>query len=68
MKPEKREIALASVLGLFAGPCYLFAGPGRFLTWYALISGGGIFSTTHWLKNVIAAVSWLVVALMMGIG
>lgn len=61
MKPEKREIALASVLGLFAGP-------GRFLTWYALISGGGIFSTTHWLKNVIAAVSWLVVALMMGIG
>ncbi len=52
MKPERREIALASILGLLAGPCYLVAGPERFLTWYAVILYGGIFSTAHWLKEI----------------
>ncbi|NHM25974.1 hypothetical protein G7K71_02895 [Desulfofundulus sp. TPOSR] len=52
MKPEKREIALASALGLLAGPCYLVAGPDKFLTWYAVVLGGGIFSTVHWLKDL----------------
>ncbi|WP_027356579.1 hypothetical protein [Desulfofundulus thermocisternus] len=52
MKPEKREIVLASVLGLLAGPCYILAGPERFLTWYAVVLGGGIFSTAHWLRDL----------------
>lgn len=52
MAPEKRELALALVLGLAAGPCYLMAGPDKFLTWYAVLVGGGIFSTAFWLKEV----------------
>ncbi|NHM28143.1 hypothetical protein G7K71_14370 [Desulfofundulus sp. TPOSR] len=52
MKPEKREIILALVLGLLAGPCYLLAGPDKFLSWYAVVLGGGIFSTAHWLKEM----------------
>ncbi|AEG15187.1 hypothetical protein Desku_1607 [Desulfofundulus kuznetsovii DSM 6115] len=52
MKPEKREIVLASVLGLLAGPCYILAGPERFLIWYAVVLGGGIFSTAHWLRDL----------------
>ncbi|WP_027717797.1 hypothetical protein [Desulfovirgula thermocuniculi] len=52
MSPEKRELALASVLGLLAGPTYLAAGPERFLTWYAVVLGGGVFSTAHWLREI----------------
>ena len=52
MKPERREIALASALGLLAGPTYLAAGPDKFLIWYAVVLGGGIFSTAHWLKDL----------------
>lgn len=52
MTPEKREIILAFVLGLAAGPVYLLAGPGRFLAWYAAFLGGGVFSTVHWLKDI----------------
>lgn len=52
MKPERREIVLASVLGLLAGPCYILAGPDKFLTWYAVVLGGGIFSTAHWLRDL----------------
>lgn len=63
MTPEKRELALAFALGLAAGPTYLLAGPGKFLTWYAAVLGGGIFSTVHWLRDIkpsrAAWVTWL---------
>ncbi|MGB9848907.1 MAG: hypothetical protein ACPLSY_03665 [Moorellaceae bacterium] len=52
MTPEKRELALAFVLGLAAGPMYLLAGPGRFLAWYAAFLWGGVLSTAHWLKDI----------------
>lgn len=69
MAPEKREIALASVLGLLAGPTCLLAGSERSLTWYAILLGGGIFSTVHWLKDLkpsrAAWFTWLVWPLVM---
>ncbi|KYH30660.1 hypothetical protein [Neomoorella mulderi] len=69
MNPEKRELALAFALGLCAGPCYLVAGPERFLTWYAVVLGGGIFSTAFWLKEIspskAACLVWLVWPLAM---
>ena len=70
--PEKREIALASVLGLLAGPTYLVAGPERFLVWYAVLLGGGIFSTTHWLREIrpsrAAWLTWLAWPIVMLFG
>lgn len=52
MSPEKRELLLASALGLAAGPTYLAAGPASFLTWYSIVIGGGLFSTAFWLREV----------------
>jgi hypothetical protein len=74
MSPEKRELFLAGCLGLAAGPTYLAAGPDKFLTWYAVVLGGGIFSTAHWLKDLKPSRSawfvWLVwpVVMMAGAG
>lgn len=63
MSPERRELILAFTLGLLAGPTYLLAGPDKFLTWYALVLGGGVFSTAHWLKDLrpsrVAWLTWL---------
>lgn len=52
MTPEKRELALSTALGLLAGPTYLLAGPGNFLTWYAAIISGGILGTAFWLRDL----------------
>lgn len=61
MTPEKRELALAFALGLCAGPTYLLAGPDRFFMWYGILSGGGVVSTTHWLRDLRPSRSaWLV--------
>jgi|GEM_PF-3119188 hypothetical protein len=72
MAPEKRELALASLLGLAAGPCYLLTGPDKFLTWYAVLVGGGIFSTAFWLKEMrpskAAWLTWLAWPLVMMAG
>lgn len=57
-KPERREILLALVLGFLAGPVYLIAGPGRFVTWYALILGAGMFGTSHWLREIRPGRAW----------
>ncbi|SMB96321.1 hypothetical protein SAMN00808754_1451 [Thermanaeromonas toyohensis ToBE] len=63
MTPEKRELVLAVVLGLAAGPAYLLAGPGKFFAWYAAVLGGGMLATVHWLKDIrpsrIAWLTWL---------
>lgn len=49
------------MLGLAAGPTYLAAGPERFLTWYAVVLGGGLFSTAHWLRELKPSrATWLV--------
>jgi len=59
--PEKRELALAAALGLAAGPVYLASGPERFLAWYAVLLGGGLFGTAHWLKELKPSrLAWLV--------
>lgn len=69
MSPEKRELLLAASLGLAAGPCYLAAGPAQFLTWYAVVIGGGLFSTAFWLKEVRATWKlWLAWPVVMGAG
>lgn len=61
MAPETRELALAFTLGLLAGPTYLLAGPDKFLAWYALALGAGVFSTAHWLKEIRPSrAAWLV--------
>lgn len=52
MSPEKRELILASALGLAAGPTYLVSGPANFITWYAVVIGGGLFSTAFWLRDL----------------
>ncbi len=72
MSPEKRELLLASVLGLAAGPTYLAAGPAQFLTWYAVVIGGGLFSTAFWLRDLkpsrAAWFTWLAWPVVMGAG
>ena len=72
MTPEKREVYLAAVLGLAAGPTYLAAGPERFLTWYAVLLGGGLFGTAHWLRELkpsrAAWMVWLAWPLVMAMG
>jgi len=50
--PEKRELLLAASLGLAAGPTYLVSGPANFITWYAVVIGGGLFSTAFWLRDL----------------
>jgi len=52
LSPQKRELLLSGVLGLAAGPVYLAAGPANFLTWYAVVIGGGLFSTAFWLRDL----------------
>ena len=72
MTPETRELALAFTLGLLAGPIYLAAGPGRFLAWYALALGAGVFSTTPWLREIkpsgAARLLWLAWPLVLLLG
>ncbi|MCL6558839.1 MAG: hypothetical protein K6U74_08545 [Firmicutes bacterium] len=69
MSPEKRELLLASALGLAAGPTYLAAGPAQFLTWYAVVIGGVLFSTAFWLKEVRASWKlWLTWPVVMAAG
>ena len=61
MTPERRELALAFALGLAAGPVYLLAGPGRFLSWYAAFLWGGVLCTAHWLREIRPSrAAWLV--------
>ncbi|MEM3486084.1 MAG: hypothetical protein QXI12_10740 [Candidatus Methanomethyliaceae archaeon] len=52
MSAEKRELALAGILGLLAGPCYLAAGATHFLALYAVVVFGGVVITGHWLREV----------------
>jgi hypothetical protein len=69
MSPEKRELLLASALGLAAGPTYLAVGPTDFLTWYSIVLGGGLFSTAFWLREVRATWKlWLAWPVVMAAG
>lgn len=69
MSPEKRELFLAGCLGLAAGPTYLAAGPGNFLVAYAVVIGGGLFSTAFWLREVKATWKlWLAWPMVMAAG
>jgi len=72
MSPEKRELLLASVLGLAAGPTYLAAGPANFLVAYAVVIGGGLFSTAFWLRDLkpsrAAWFTWLAWPVVMAFG
>ncbi|ACX52468.1 hypothetical protein Adeg_1366 [Ammonifex degensii KC4] len=52
MRPELKELLLASMLGLLAGPVYWAAGPSRFLSWYACVLAAGVLSTAGWLKGL----------------
>ncbi|NPV72323.1 MAG: hypothetical protein HPY89_00715 [Pelotomaculum sp.] len=72
MSPQKRELLLSAALGLAAGPTYLVAGPANFLTWYAVVIGGGIFSTAFWLRDLKPSrstwLTWLAWPLVMAAG
>ncbi|BAF60676.1 hypothetical membrane protein [Pelotomaculum thermopropionicum SI] len=72
MSPEKRELCLAAALGLAAGPTYLAAGPANFLTWYAVLLGGGLLSTAFWLRDLkpsrSAWLTWLAWPFVMAAG
>ncbi|MGO0122209.1 hypothetical protein [Desulfothermobacter acidiphilus] len=52
MKPELKELLLASVLGFLAGPVCFLAGPSRFLAWYACVLACGALFTAGWLKEL----------------
>jgi len=57
---SKRELKLALVVGLLAGPCYLLAGPANFFGLYAVVIGGALVSTAFWFhEGPVGKLAWL---------
>ena len=59
-RQNKRELKLALLVGLLAGPCYLLAGPVHFFGLYAVVIGGALVSTAFWFREgPVGRLAWL---------